>query len=141
MSLAQTALAVVVDAALGVWLGSMLFFSFVGAPTVFDVLGDDAGRVVNAIFPKYYVFGVALGAIAGLGAVAAGLSAGFDSNRLGVLALAGIGAANAAYARWVLVPKMDRAGEDAFAQYHKQSVALNGLTMLAVGGALVLSHL
>jgi len=141
MSLVQTALAVVVDAALGVWLGSMLFFSFVGAPTVFDVLGDDAGRVVNAIFPKYYVFGVALGGVAALAAVAAGASAGFDSNRLGLLALAGIGAANAAYARWVLVPKMDRAGEDAFAQYHKQSVALNGLTMLAVAGALVLSHL
>jgi len=141
MSLVQTALAVVVDAALGVWLGSMLFFSFLGAPTVFDVLGDDAGRVVNAIFPKYYVFSVALGGLAALAAVAAGLSTEFDSNRLGLLALAGIGAANAAYARWVLVPRMDRAGEDAFAQYHKQSVALNGLTMLAVGGALVLSHL
>jgi len=141
MSLVQTALAVVVDAALGVWLGSMLFFSFVGAPTIFDVLGDDAGRVVNAIFPKYYVFGVALGGLAALAAVAVGLSTEFDSNRLGLLALAGIGAANAAYARWVLVPKIDRAGEDAFAQYHKQSVALNGLTMLAVGGALVLSHL
>jgi len=141
MSLVQTALAVAVDAALGVWLGSMLFFSFVGAPTVFDVLGDDAGRVVNAIFPKYYVFGVALGAVAVGAAVVAGLSAGFDSNRLGLLALAGIGAANAAYARWVLVPKMDRAGEDAFAQYHEQSVALNGLTMLAVAAALVLSHL
>jgi hypothetical protein len=141
VSLVQTALAVVVDAALGVWLGSMLFFSFLGAPTVFDVLGDDAGQVVNAIFPKYYVFGVALGGLAALAAVAAGLSTEFDSNRLGLLALAGIGAANAAYARWVLVPKIDRAGEDAFAQYHKQSVALNGLTMLAVGGALVLSHL
>jgi hypothetical protein len=141
VSLVQTALAVVVDAALGVWLGSMLFFSFLGAPTVFDVLGDDAGQVVNAIFPKYYVFGVALGGLAALAAVAAGLSTEFDSNGLGLLALAGIGAANAAYARWVLVPKIDRAGEDAFAQYHKQSVALNGLTMLAVGGALVLSHL
>jgi hypothetical protein len=35
---------------------------------------------------------------------------------------------------------MDRAGDDAFAQYHKQSVALNGVTMLAIGIALVLSH-
>jgi hypothetical protein len=36
---------------------------------------------------------------------------------------------------------MEEAGDDAFAQYHKQSVALNGVTMLAVAVGLVVSHL
>jgi hypothetical protein len=140
MSLLQTALSTVIDAALGVWLGSIVFFSFVGAPTTFDVLGDDAGRVVNAIFPKYYVFGAGLGVVAFLAVLAAGLLTVFDAARIGLLALVAAGIGMDAYARWVLIPKMDRAGDDAFAQYHKQSVALNGVTMLAIGIALVLSH-
>jgi hypothetical protein len=140
MSLLQTALSTVIDAALGVWLGSIVFFSFVGAPTTFDVLGDDAGRVVNAIFPKYYVFGAGLGVVAFLAVLAAGLLTVFDAARIGLLALVAAGIGMDAYARWVLIPKMDRAGDDAFARYHKQSVALNGVTMLAIGVALVLSH-
>ncbi|WP_135826211.1 DUF4149 domain-containing protein [Halorussus ruber] len=140
MSLVQTALSTVTDAALGIWLGTILFFSFVGAPTTFDVLGDDAGQVVNAIFPKYYLLGVGLGAAALLAVLVAGLVTFFDAARVGLLALVAAGIGMNAYARWVLIPKMDRAGDDAFAQYHKQSVALNGVTMLAVGAALVLSH-
>ncbi|WP_276301115.1 DUF4149 domain-containing protein [Halorussus lipolyticus] len=140
MSLLQTALTTATDAALGIWLGTILFFSFVGAPTTFDVLGDDAGQVVNAIFPKYYLLGVGLGAAALVAVLVAGLVTAFDAPRIGLLALVGGGIGMNAYARWVLIPKMDRAGDDAFAQYHKQSVALNGVTMLAVGTALVLSH-
>ncbi|MFC7080548.1 DUF4149 domain-containing protein [Halorussus caseinilyticus] len=73
MSFLETALTTVVDAALGIWLGSIVFFSFVGAPTTFDVLGDDAGRVVNAIFPKYYSFGAALGVVAVAAALVVGV--------------------------------------------------------------------
>ena len=141
MSLLETGLAVAIDAALGAWLGSIVFFSFVGAPTVFDVLDEDhAGTVVNAIFPKYYVFGAGLGALAVLAAALTGLATAFDAARLGVLGLAAAGLLLNAYARWVLIPKMDRAGADAFARYHKQSVVLNGATMLAVALALVLAH-
>ncbi|WP_132058292.1 DUF4149 domain-containing protein [Halorussus amylolyticus] len=139
MSLLQTALAVIIDAALGIWLGSIVFFSFVGAPTTFDVLGDDAGRVVNAIFPKYYALGE------GLGFVAFGAAVVADPGGLrgGVLlpAVVLVGLACTAYAHRILVPKMERAGDDAFARYHKQSVALNAGTMLAVAAGLVLSHL
>ena len=140
MSLLQTGLATVIDAALGVWLGSIVFFSFVAAPTTFDVLGDDAGQVVNAIFPKYYVFGAGLGIAAFLAVLVAGLVTAFDAARVAVLVLVAAGVGMDAYARWVLIPKMERAGDDAFAQYHKQSVALNGVTMLAIAVALVLSH-
>jgi len=140
MSLLQTGLTTVIDAALGVWLGSIVFFSFVAAPTTFDVLGDDAGQVVNAIFPKYYVFGAGLGIAALLAVLVAGLVTAFDAARVAVLVLVAAGVGMDAYARWVLIPKMERAGDDAFAQYHKQSVALNGVTMLAIAVALVLSH-
>src|SRR6056297_2075873 len=112
MSLIGTALATVVDAALGVWLGSIVFFSFVAAPTTFDVLGDDAGQVVNAIFPKYYVFGGVLGAIAFPATFVVETGGPLDGTAISVLVLAGL--ALNLYARNVLIPKMDRAGDDAF---------------------------
>ncbi|MFC4450127.1 DUF4149 domain-containing protein [Halorussus aquaticus] len=138
MGLLETALATIIDASLGVWLGSIVFFSFVGAPTTFDVLGDDAGQVVNAIFPKYYSFGAALGFVAATAALV--VSVGPLGGVL-LAALPLVGVALNLYARQVLIPKMERAGDDGFAKYHEQSVALNGVTMLAVTAALVASHL
>ncbi|EFW92457.1 hypothetical protein ZOD2009_09118 [Haladaptatus paucihalophilus DX253] len=139
MTLLGTGLLVVADAALGIWLGSIVFFSFIGAPTTFDVLDDDAGQVVNAIFPKYYQFGLGLGVVAFGAAVVGTAMDAFDG--IGVAALALVGVVFTGYARWVLIPKMEAVGDDAFAQYHKQSVVLNGLTMLAVAGGIVASHL
>ncbi|UPV99760.1 DUF4149 domain-containing protein [Halorussus gelatinilyticus] len=138
MSLLETALATLLDASLGVWLGSIVFFSLVGAPTTFDVLGDDAGRVVNAIFPKYYSFGAILGLVAVAAALVVGVGP-YDGVLLAALPLVGV--ALNLYARQVLIPKMDRAGDDGFAKYHKQSVALNGATIFAVAAGLVVSHL
>ncbi|HEV8700511.1 MAG TPA: DUF4149 domain-containing protein, partial [Candidatus Polarisedimenticolia bacterium] len=38
--------------ALGIWVGSVVFFSFFTAPTLFGALPRDmAGRAVSAIFP------------------------------------------------------------------------------------------
>ncbi|WP_423745055.1 DUF4149 domain-containing protein (plasmid) [Haladaptatus sp. SPP-AMP-3] len=139
MTLLGTGLLVVADGALGIWLGSIVFFSFVGAPTTFDVLGDDAGQVVNAVFPKYYEFGLGLGVVAFGAAVVATAMDAFDG--IVVAALALVGVAFTGYARWVLIPKMEAAGDDGFARYHKQSVVLNGVTMLAVAGGIVASHL
>ncbi|KZN26351.1 hypothetical protein A4G99_21345 [Haladaptatus sp. R4] len=135
MSLLGTGLLVVADAALGIWLGSIVFFSFIGAPTTFDVLDDDAGQVVNAIFPKYYAFGLGLGFVAFGAAVIGNATGAFDG--LVAAALAIVGVVLNGYARWVLIPKMEAAGDDAFAQYHKQSIVLNGVTMLAVAGGIV----
>ena len=142
MSLIVSLLALASNAALGIWLGSIVFFSFVGAPTTFSVLGrEDAGRVVNAIFPTYYLFGVVLGLIALLAVLGRGMVGGFGSGLLAMLGLVGFGVLATGYARWALIPRMEQAGADAFEQYHRQSVLLNGLTMVAVGGALVASHL
>ncbi|WP_240334596.1 DUF4149 domain-containing protein [Halorussus sp. MSC15.2] len=101
------------------------------------MLGDDAGRVVNAIFPKYYSFGVGLGFVAFAAAYVGGIGP-YDGLLVAVLPLVGV--ALNLYADRVLIPKMERAGDDGFAEYHKQSVVLNGVTMLAVAAALVFSH-
>ncbi|MFB6176304.1 MAG: DUF4149 domain-containing protein, partial [Halobaculum sp.] len=68
------------DLALGLWLGAMVFFSFVAAPRVFAVLDDDdAGRVVTDIFPRYYTVGLALGVVALLAGIGTGLLHRFDT--------------------------------------------------------------
>jgi len=69
-------------AAFVVWIGSMTFFSFVVAPTVFkNFPRETAGDIVGHIFPKYYA--VCLGA----GAVALGtlLVLGVTDSRLGLV--------------------------------------------------------
>ena len=142
MALLETALAVVLDGALGVWLGTIGFFSFVGAPTTFRVLDRSAaGTVVNAIFPKYYTLGVLLGVVAMLAALAHGPVATLTTELFAAAIAAGIGVLLFAYSRWVLIPKMDAAGDDGFARYHRQSVVLNGVTMLVVAAGLVATHL
>lgn len=50
---------------LTVWIGSIVFFSFIGAPTLFKGLSHaDAGKVVGMIFPKYYTLGIVAGFVA-----------------------------------------------------------------------------
>lgn len=40
------------------WIGSMIFFSFFAAPSIFKVLSKElAGKVVGDIFPKYWMLG------------------------------------------------------------------------------------
>ena len=41
-----------------VWLGGMVFFSFIAAPSIFQALPTEtAGDVVGVIFPKYWLIG------------------------------------------------------------------------------------
>lgn len=48
-----------------IWIGSILFFSFVGAPSLFKALPPEfASKAVGAIFPKYYPLGYISGMIA-----------------------------------------------------------------------------
>jgi hypothetical protein len=45
--------------ALSVWIGSIVFFSVVVAPTVFKTLqSGDAAKLQRAIFPRYYLLGI-----------------------------------------------------------------------------------
>ncbi len=46
------------------WLGGMVFFSFIAAPSVFKVLNREmAGTVVGDIFPKYFLMGYVLSVV------------------------------------------------------------------------------
>lgn len=135
----MTAADTLVAGALGVWLGSIVFFSFVAAPALFAELGRDrAGDAVNVVFPRYYGFGLVAAAVAlavwVLGPV---VSSGVGEPPLAAVAGVLAGAAANLVARYVLVPKMEAAGSDAFAQYHRQSVLLNLVTLVGVGAALV----
>ena len=41
-----------------VWLGMLIFFTFLGAPSIFKTLPKEtAGDVVGSIFPKYWITG------------------------------------------------------------------------------------
>lgn len=51
--------------ALVVWVGEIVFLSFVVAPTVFRVLPSaTAGQVMGALFPVYYAVGTGAGVVA-----------------------------------------------------------------------------
>ncbi len=48
-----------------VWIGGIVFFSFIGAPSIFKALPPEyAGKAVAAIFPKYYPLGYVSGLVA-----------------------------------------------------------------------------
>jgi uncharacterized membrane protein len=50
--------------ALAVWLGTMVFHSFLVAPTVFASFPrETAGEIVGRLFPRYYGLGLVCGAL------------------------------------------------------------------------------
>ncbi|MFB6270295.1 MAG: DUF4149 domain-containing protein [Halobacterium sp.] len=131
----------VVQAALGMWLGSIVFFSLIAAPALFEELGEErAGDAVNVVFPKYYSFGIWMGAVVLAVWAASPFVNAVDAPP--VLADAAVVVAFVAnvYARYRLIPKMDAAGSEAFAQYHKQSVGLNLVALAAVATAFAVLH-
>jgi uncharacterized membrane protein len=70
--------------ALVVWIGGIVFFSFITAPSLFQNLPPEfAGKAVSAIFPKYYP----LGYISGLVAFACLLISGFKTGNWAVFKL------------------------------------------------------
>ena len=133
--------------ALGVWVGSVVFFSFFTAPTLFGVLPRDlAGRAVSAIFPRYY----ALGAVCGALALLSGLILGLRQPAFGRLlaceiVLLGLMTGIVVYAGRVVLPHAAQARlalpalegapgyDDAKARFdalHRRSVLLNGTVLL-----------
>ena len=137
--------------ALGLWIGQVVFFSFVVAPTVFGLLGAArAGDVVGAIFPRYYALGVGAAATAvACAAVLARHAAAPGWWRAATVALA-LGLAATAWAGAVAHPRAQRlraaqaagqapADSDAFRAAHRLAVVLNGAALLAALAGLGLS--
>ncbi len=47
------------------WVGSLFFFTVIGAPLAFKILPkEEAGKYTGAVFPKYFSLGYILGTIA-----------------------------------------------------------------------------
>ncbi len=123
--------------AVGVWLGAMIFFASVVAPTVFGTLEPQlAGHMIRRVFPRYYLFGLICLSVASLVSVFAP-SASPSSPWITVACVVMLGATW--YARQVLMPQVN-AARDAmlvqneshspeFDRLHKRSVQLNTAEM------------
>lgn len=125
--------------ALVIWIGSIIFFSFIGAPGIFGSLDrKTAGDVVGVIFPKYYLLGhicavVSLGSLALLG----GRFGFIFSVKAGIGILA-VMAAISFYSGFVTAPKVKvvkyqmraETDESKVAVLKKQFGKLHGISMM-----------
>ncbi len=148
--------------ALVIWVGGVIFFSFVTAPSLFGALPRElAGRATAAIFPRYYLLGTICGGVAILTAIGMGLRAGpaeAGSLRRAVLAELVLLVAMTGltlYAGQVLLPQASAArlelaapegtpAHDAanarFGRLHRRSVLINGaVLLLGLGTVLIVS--
>ena len=118
--------------ATGMWLGAMVFFAAVVAPTVFGTLEPlEAGKMIRRVFPKYYLFGLICLALA----LAVSLAAPSWVS-LALAVLLGV----TWYARQILMPKVNTARDTMlekneehspeFDRLHKLSVQLNAFEMI-----------
>lgn len=145
---------------LACWLGGMIFFTSVIAPVVFKVLPiSEAGKIVSAVFPRYYILGYVSGIIAFILAVYFAVTLAprlwWSLAALGLL----IALALTFYAGAVVRPKVDAirtvteetnpdpARRSEFDRLHRLSVMLNGgvmvldlLVLLSTAAALVPPH-
>lgn len=142
-------LKVIIISSVSIWLGAMAFFSFFVAPRAFSLLGrEQAGLLVGAVFPRYYVFGIVMGIIALIGVLGRMLG-GQHAPSWGSLVLVLVMLGLTFYAFLVLLPQAEQAkvamrtagaatdAAGSFARIHALSVVLNLVTMLA-GLALII---
>lgn len=126
-------------AAVSVWLGSIVFFSFVVAPTLFGSLGSEtAGKAVRGIFPKYYLLGMVCGIVLCGVHVMRGVLWYWGGMIRPSIMLFGLLTLVAAYARQKLTPAVNAAreagasGKVEFDRLHKRSVRLSGVLLLSL---------
>ncbi|MCX7915807.1 MAG: DUF4149 domain-containing protein [Verrucomicrobiae bacterium] len=99
---------------MSVWVGSIVFFSFVQAPTVFRTLEpESAARLQRATFPHYYLLGIVCAAL-GIVWVAALLAMGAVRLPAGVMCLLLLAAGGAAslWMRQGVAPQMARVRQE-----------------------------
>ncbi|MDX2153825.1 MAG: DUF4149 domain-containing protein [Bryobacteraceae bacterium] len=132
-----TVLRIVETLALAVWLGSIVFFSFLTAPALFRTLAPaDAARAVRAIFPRYYLVGALCGGALAAVSLIRGLSWAWFAMAGESLALFGVLTVLSLLARYWLTPAINAArdagaaGQVQFGRLHRLSVQLNALVLL-----------
>jgi len=135
--------------ALVVWLGEVVFFSFVVAPGLFRSFpAADAGRAVGAIFPTYYRLGYVCGAVLLITGVVlfngAGARLWWGVNTVVAAAMLSV----TLYAGLVVQPRATElrpqlhaasvapAIKEEFDRLHRRAVTLNGAVLI---GGLVMS--
>jgi hypothetical protein len=128
---------------LGLWVGAIVFVSFVVAPAVFRAVPNQtAGTVMGQIFPLYYGFTIVMGIIAlGSALLLRGKTSGARAWKAVVVMLAVMLAATA-YAGAVVSPRtrvlrpalhrepVDPRMREEFDALHRRAVQLNGLVLL-----------
>ncbi|HYB41391.1 MAG TPA: DUF4149 domain-containing protein, partial [Candidatus Methylomirabilis sp.] len=98
--------------AVSLWLGAMAFLAFCVAPAAFTTLDREAaGRLVTAIFPRYYLAGAVLAVLALLGCVARGAQDGWRRADWALLGLVLLMLALTLYAWLVVLPAAHAARE------------------------------
>ena len=139
--------------ALSVWLGTIVFFSFVGAPGVFGAFAEsqraEAGRVIGRLFPGYYRLGYACGVVLFLTSVILAVAAREGSSIWVASALLSAMMLGATlYAGVILQPRVHELGlrtheadvttqvKDEFDRLHQRAVQLNVVVLI---GALVMT--
>lgn len=144
----RTTAVIVLTLALGLWVGALVFVSFVVAPAVFGAVpSETAGTVMGAIFPRYYAFTIGTGIVALLAALPL-RSAGRGSSWTAIVAMMIVMLAATAYAGVVVSPRarairpalhhepVDPAVRAEFDALHRRAVQLNGLVLLLGFGAM-----
>jgi uncharacterized membrane protein len=138
--------------ALIVWVGEIVFFSFVVAPGLFRTFdAPDAGRAVGAIFPIYYRVGYVCGVVLiatclfflARGSAPAwwGFAGAASAVMLAATLYAGIVLQPRASAMRPLIhdPAAGQAVKDEFGRLHRLAVILNGVVLLCGLGVSVVS--
>ena len=129
--------------ALSLWVGIMACVALLVAPAAFGTLEREAaGRMMGAVFPRYYAVGLGLGLAAAGALVAMGRPGSWTARaQLGTIALM---LTLTAYAALVLLPEiraLAAAGgrPERLARLHRLAVAANAAVFLAGLAALALT--
>ena len=124
---------------ISIWVGVIIFFSAIIAPTVFKSLPEkEAGAFLRSFFPKYYNFGLAIGIISVIYLLYVSISNNLLYMVITMTLLTLISK--------ILIPHINSArdcgesGKNKFKQLHLLSVILNVITLI-LGVALLVIYI
>ena len=136
--------------AIAVWVGAVVFLSFIVAPTVFTALPrEEAGRVMGLIFPHYYALQMAAGLNAAVAAVVLSRRTPRPWRTVAILVALMLGGAT--YAGRVIQPETQALRiaihsaastpemEARFDTLHRRAVRLNGIILLLGVGCIAVA--
>lgn len=116
---------------ISIWIGVIVFFSAIIAPTVFKTLDEkSAGVFLRAFFPKYYLFAIVIG-LAALASIMI-----FNIEMSNILYIAIVSMTILSIISRFMIPMINNArdmgekGKQKFNRLHALSVSLNVITLV-----------